>query len=129
MPLQHIACIDDEADILQVARMALELVGGFRISAFSDADEALRELSLDPPDLILMDVMMPVRSGPEVFSVLRGMPEFADVPVIFMTARVQPAERREYIALGGLGVIAKPFDPMVLADEIREIWTGSGRAA
>jgi len=129
MALQHIACIDDEQDIIQVATMALDMVGGFRVTAFIGGSQAGEGLLADLPDLILMDVMMPGLSGPELYAALKTVPEIAPIPVVFMTARVQPSEREEYLALGALGVIAKPFDPMTLADELRDLWKASGREA
>jgi len=74
------------------------------------------------PDLILLDVMMPGMDGPTTLKSLRGHDEFAAIPVLFMTAKVQSDEVEEYLALGAVGVIHKPFDPMALSDEIRALW-------
>ena len=64
--------------------------------------------------------MMPGMDGPETLAALRRRP--SDVPVIFMTARVQTHEVLRYRELGAAEVIAKPFDPMALADTVRTIW-------
>ena len=74
------------------------------------------------PDLILLDVMMPVMDGPATLTALRRTPHGSEVPVIFMTAKVQPQEVEAYRDLGVLDVIAKPFDPMTLTQRIRSIW-------
>jgi CheY-like chemotaxis protein len=75
------------------------------------------------PDLILLDVMMPVLDGPTTFQALREIPALSATPVVFMTAKVQTEEVAFYRELGAVDVIPKPFDPMTLADQIREIWT------
>ncbi|MEW5771323.1 MAG: response regulator [Pseudomonadota bacterium] len=122
--LQRILYVEDEPDIQAVARLALELVGGFTVKICSSGEEALREAAAFAPDLILLDVMMPGMDGPSTLKALRGQATLAEVPVAFMTAKVQPPEVAHYKALGARDVIAKPFDPMKLADQIRAIWNG-----
>jgi CheY-like chemotaxis protein len=76
------------------------------------------------PDLMLLDVMMPGMDGMAVLEGLRALPQTAATPAVFMTAKVQPAEVAQYRAQGALGVIAKPFDPMQLAAQVRRLWGG-----
>ncbi len=71
------------------------------------------------PDVILMDMMMPVMDGAETLSRLRGNEHTAAIPVIFMTARAQTSEVEHFISLGAAGVIPKPFDPLTLAASVR----------
>jgi CheY-like chemotaxis protein len=66
--------------------------------------------------------MMPGMDGPATLKALREIPEMAQTPVIFMTASVQPNEIRHVRSLGAIDVIPKPFDPMMLSAQIREIW-------
>lgn len=120
--LQRILYVEDEPSIQSVAQLALEMVGGFEVKICSSGDEALREAEAFSPDIILLDVMMPGMDGPTTLSRLREIPSLAQVPMAFMTAKVQPQEIEELISLGALEVIAKPFDPMALADQVREIW-------
>lgn len=120
--LRRILFVEDEADIQAVARLALEAVGGFVVEACSSGQEALQRAVAFNPDLILMDVMMPAMDGPATLRALRSMPALTTTPVIFMTAKVQASELAEYRALGALDVIAKPFDPMRLADQIKAVW-------
>ena len=120
--LQRILCVEDEPDIQAVARMALEMVGGFEVRVCSSGDEALRELQAWQPDLVLLDVMMPGMDGPSTLKALRALPGLERLPVAFMTAKVQSGEVAQYKALGALDVIAKPFDPMKLSDQVRAIW-------
>lgn len=124
MPLNHILCVDDEEDILHVAQMALEVVGGLQVSTCSNGIDAVRDAAALQPDCILLDAMMPEMDGPTTLQQLRQEPETRDIPIIFMTARVQPKEVQEYLALGAIGVIPKPFDPMRVTDEIKRIWDG-----
>lgn len=120
--LKRILYVEDEPDIQAVAKLALEAVGGFDLQVCSSGEEALACAISYAPDLFLLDVMMPGLDGPDTFRALQKIPELADVPAIFMTAKVQPNEVAEYKTLGALDVIAKPFDPMTLSDQIRKIW-------
>ena len=120
--LQRILCVEDEPDIQAIARMALERVGGFQVHVCASGEQALREAPDFAPDMILLDVMMPGMDGPGTLAALRALPGLAAVPVAFMTAKVQPHEVAHYKSLGALDVIAKPFDPMALAAQVRQIW-------
>lgn len=122
--LQRILYVEDEPDIQEVARLALEMVGGFTVKVCSSGEEALQEAEAFAPDMILLDVMMPGMDGPSTLKALRERAALAEVPVAFMTAKVQPQEVAQYRALGALDVIAKPFDPMQLANQVRAIWEG-----
>ena len=120
--LHRVLYVEDEPDIQAVARLALEMVGGLTVQICSSGEDALREAPRFEPQLILMDVMMPGMDGPGTLRALRERSLLDDVPVVFMTAKVQPREVAHYKALGALGVIAKPFDPMTLAEQVRELW-------
>lgn len=120
--LQRLLYVEDEPDIQAVAQVALEVVGGLVVKVCSSGEEALREVRAFAPDMILLDVMMPGLDGPGTLKSLRSDPVLADIPVAFMTAKVQPAEVAHYTSLGALDVIAKPFDPMTLAAQVRRIW-------
>ncbi len=123
---------DDEEDILDVATLALEMVGGLSVTTCGDGFQAVAAARRTPPDLIMLDVMMPGMDGPTAMSQIRADPDLGAIPVILLTARVRGPEVREYLSLGADGVISKPFDPMTLADEVRAIWRATkakGRAA
>jgi two-component system, OmpR family, response regulator len=123
--LQRVLYVEDEPDIQAVARLALEAVGGLTVQICSSGEEAVRQAPVYLPQLILLDVMMPGMDGPGTLRALRELPALKDVPVVFMTAKVQPQEVSQYTAMGALGVIAKPFDPMGLADQVRRLWGGA----
>lgn len=124
--LQRILYVEDEPDIQAVAKLALEMVGGFTVKVCSSGQEALGEVAAFAPDMILLDVMMPGMDGPSTLKALRALPAAAAIPVAFMTAKVQPQEIAQFRALGALDVIAKPFDPMTLPARVREIWQRRG---
>lgn len=123
--LERILYVEDDLDIQTVAKLALEVVGGFTVKICSSGEQALLEAEQFLPDLILLDVMMPGMDGPSTLSALRKLPLLEQTPVAFMTAKVQPHEIDQLTALGAESVIAKPFDPMVLSGQVRRIWEQS----
>ena len=120
--LHRILLVDDEEEVRVVAKMALESVGGFEVRECASGAEAIAAAPAAGADLILLDVMMPGMDGIATLRALHESPATRDTPVVFMTAKVQPAEVRSYYAQGAIGVIAKPFSPMDVSDEIRRIW-------
>jgi len=115
--------VDDELDIREVAVMSLELDPGITVRAVDSGQAALDLLANEDwrPTAILLDVMMPVMDGPGTLALLRAMPAYATTPVVFITASVQAEERARLMALGATAIIAKPFDPMGLAKELRSV--------
>ncbi len=120
--LRRICHIEDDADIREIALMALETIGGFEVAQCSSGSEALAVAPAMGPDMLLIDVMMPGMDGKATLAGLRRYPQLAAVPAVFMTARAQEEEVAELMALGAAGVVTKPFDPATLADELRAIW-------
>ena len=118
---QKILYVEDDPDIRAVAEIALEDVGGFLTAICESGAEAVERAPEFEPELILLDVMMPGLDGPTTLQALRELDGMETVPVIFMTARLQKSEIEEYQALGALGVIPKPFDPMNLSEQIAQI--------
>jgi two-component system, OmpR family, response regulator len=92
------------------------------VRSASSGPEALAMLAEPPlPDVVMLDVMMPGMSGPEVLATMRERDDLAGVPVIFMTARARKADVDSYRDLGAIGVIVKPFDPLRLAGDVRAL--------
>jgi len=120
--LVNILYAEDEDDIRAIAQIALEDIGGFTVKYCTDGRHVLEVVRNFTPDLLLLDVMMPEMDGPTTLRELRTLPEFFAIPTIFMTAKIQTNEIAEYQALGAIAVIAKPFNPMTLADEINKAW-------
>lgn len=120
--LIRIMYVEDEPDIRAVAKLALEAVGGMTVNLCERGDLAVSQAEEFKPQMILLDVMMPGMDGPSTLKALRENPTLQAIPIAFMTAKVQSHEIEYFKSLGALGVIAKPFDPMTLADEIRDLW-------
>jgi len=120
--LKKILYVEDEPDIQAVAKIALEAVGGFELRVCSGGQEAIEAAPEFAPDLFLLDVMMPGMDGPTALAELKKLPGLEEVPAIFMTAKVQPQEIEHFKSLGAIEVIAKPFDPMTLAQSVRDVW-------
>jgi len=119
MPPKQILLIDDENDIQEVARLSLQLTENWTVmTANSGAAGTLLALS-EGADAILLDVMMPDMDGPSTLRVLQQ--QGVTIPVIFLTAKVQPADRQKFMQLGVRGIISKPFDPLTLGQQIREM--------
>lgn len=121
--LRKILYIENEADIQTIAKIALESVGGFEVLVCKSGTEAIHQAPEFRPDLILLDVMMPGMDGPDTLEALHRLPEIKDTPAVFLTAKALPSEIERYKKLGALDIIAKPFDPMKLADKVRKIWS------
>ncbi len=120
--LKRILYVEDEPDIREVARFALEYSGEYEVRICESGAEALDIVGDFKPDIVLLDVMMPGMDGLATMEALRKRPETAEVPIVFMTAKVQSAEVSRYLALGAASVIPKPFDPRTLGSTVREIW-------
>jgi CheY-like chemotaxis protein len=117
---RKVLVVDDDDIIREVAKVALEVVGGWQVSTAASGEEAGRLASTDRPDVVLLDVMMPGLDGPSTAALLHEDSLTRDVPVIFLTAKTSLTDQPG--ALPNLvGVITKPFDPMSLAAEINRI--------
>lgn len=124
MSAGRILVVDDEDDIRRVATLSLERVGGWEVVPASSAAEAVAAAEGGGFDAVLLDVMMPDVDGPATLERLRPILG-SGVPVVFLTAKVQPADVERLRGLGATGVLAKPFDPMRLPGELAELLAGS----
>lgn len=120
--LTRILYVEDDPGIQTIVRIALERRGGFTVEVCDSGKQAIEVAPQFAPDLILLDVMMPGMDGIDTFKALREIPETVDIPVIFITAKVQQREVDLYKELGIVAVIRKPFDPLTLSDTVRDIW-------
>lgn len=123
--LRRVMYVDDEPDIRQIVQAALELAPGLLVCLSESGQQALAIAGHLPPDLMLLDVMMPGLDGPGTLLRLRADPALARIPVIFMTAKAMPQEVARFRQMGAIGVIAKPFDPMLLANQVLGIWAAA----
>ena len=111
--------VEDEPDIREVVEMSLALDPAIVLKNCATGADALVTAAAWEPDIILIDVMMPVMDGAETLTHLRKDARTAKIPVVFMTARAQAREIEHFLSLGAAGVIPKPFDPMTLASAVR----------
>jgi CheY-like chemotaxis protein len=111
--------VDDEPDIREVVEFSLGLDPDLVMRSCASGEEALAVADTWTPDIMLLDVMMPVMDGVATLVRLRENPRTAGIPVVFMTARAQSRELDQLRSLGAVGVIPKPFDPMMLAASVR----------
>jgi CheY-like chemotaxis protein len=115
---RRILIVDDEDDIREVARVSLELVAHWEVMTAARGQDAVEQARSGQPDAILLDVMMPGMDGPSTFAELQADPATRDIPVVFMTAKAQSADRARLERQGVAGVLTKPFDPMRLAADV-----------
>jgi CheY-like chemotaxis protein len=122
--LRSVLYVDDEPDIREIVQMALGLEPTLSVNTAESGMRALESMQANRPDLVLLDVMMPDMDGPTTLQQMRSQPKLQSIPVIFMTAKAMPQEVARFRALGAAAVIAKPFDPMLLAEHVFAIWEG-----
>ena len=123
--LQKILCAEDEPLIQAILRAALERVGGFTARICGSGEEAVAAAPEFVPDLILLDVMMPGMDGRATLAALRKLPFLQDTPVAFITTIGGSREIDDFLELGAVGVIIKPFEPKALAETVQRIWANA----
>lgn len=121
MVIRRILIVDDEDRIREVVRMCLIKLAQWEVLTASSGVEAIQTAAAKQPDAILLDVSMPGMDGIETFQQMQANPHTQAIPVIFLTAKVQPAEQAEYKQIGAAGLIVKPFDPVQIAAEISQL--------
>ena len=119
--MRCILIIDDEDDIREVAALSLEATAGWKVLTAASGAEGMQIAAAEQPDAILMDVMMPGVDGPTTFRSMQQNPEIANIPVLLLTAKVQGVDQRRFAGLGLAGILFKPFDPLILAQQISEV--------
>jgi two-component system, OmpR family, alkaline phosphatase synthesis response regulator PhoP len=123
---RRVLVVDDEHSIRLLCRVNLA-ASGMEVLEAGDGHAALELARRERPDLILLDVMMPGLDGWSVARELAADKATKDIPVIFLTARAEPADRRLGEQLGGVGYVVKPFDPVGIGELVEEVLTRVGR--
>ena len=113
--------VDDDDMLREVAKVSLEMVGGWEVLTAASGAEACEVALREQPDALLLDVMMPGMDGPSTVVALRGEPATREIPVIFLTAKVGGDGHQQWGHLDVAGVIPKPFDPMSLPVEVAQL--------
>jgi len=119
--IRRVLIVDDDEDVRNITELAASRLGNWETTLAANGVEALEKARSDPPDVILLDVMMPELDGPATLVRLREDPVTAGVPVIFLTAKAQRGEVESYKALGACGVIVKPFEIRNFVAQVRQI--------
>jgi DNA-binding response OmpR family regulator len=117
--VSRILAVDDEPHILKLVAFSLK-AGGFEVIEATDGLSALDIAQAEQPDLILLDVMMPVLDGFEACRRLKENPETTDIPVVMLTAKTQLSEQKTGMDSGAAGYICKPFTPKDLVAQVQE---------
>jgi DNA-binding response OmpR family regulator len=112
--LRRVLIVEDERDIADLIKHALERTAEIRADIVGTGAAALTAVTGDPPDLILLDLSLPLLDGLELFRILRHRPATANIPIIMLTARASEADRVTGIELGAEDYITKPFSPREL---------------
>jgi CheY-like chemotaxis protein len=119
---RRVLVVDDEEAIREIAAMSMHVVGGHEVSTASSGSEAVRLALSAPPDVILLDVMMPGVDGPTTVLHLQRDERTREIDVILLTAKVHARDTARLGQITGVaGIIAKPFDPMTLPKQVAEI--------
>lgn len=116
----YILVVEDEPDI--AALVAYHLAReSYRVRTVGDGGEALEAVERERPDLVVLDLMLPGLAGTDVLRALRGRPEWADIPVVLLTARKEEQDRIEGLSLGADDYVSKPFSPRELVLRIAAV--------
>ncbi|TGL59113.1 response regulator [Leptospira ognonensis] len=116
--LKSILIIEDEEDITEILKIAIEHSSDILLSFATNGQDGLTKANIEKPDLILLDVLMPGMSGLELMDELNKNEILKQIPVIFITSRVQRSEIQEYKKRGAIGLIEKPFAPLEIVTRI-----------
>ena len=118
---KRVLIVDDEETIQTVVQFGIRMAAGWDVLAASSGPKGIQTAQTEQPDVILLDVMMPEMDGIDTFRALQAHPKTQQIPVIFLTAKAQTAEKRQFTELGVSGVITKPFNSLDLPDQIARI--------
>jgi len=116
---KRILIVDDEADVRAIAQMGLEMSANWTVQTAPSGAQALALATAEPPDAILLDMMMPEMDGPATLQALKANPTTAAIPVILLTAKARSSHLKAVEDLPATAVIAKPFRPLELAQQLR----------
>jgi DNA-binding response OmpR family regulator len=125
--MNRILVVEDDPDIANLIRRYLQR-GGFEVDVRASGRDALTAVGSSPPDLLLLDLMLPQMSGQDVCRTLRADPKTASIPIIMVTARAEESERIAGLDLGADDYIAKPFSPGELVARVRALLRRAGQA-
>ena len=117
----YVLIVEDEQDIANLVKLTLERSGDIYVEVVHSGDEAIKSVTLETPDLIVLDLNLPVLSGLEVCRILRARPNTAHTPIIMLTARSSEGDRVAGFDVGADDYVTKPFSPRELAARVRAV--------
>jgi DNA-binding response OmpR family regulator len=126
--MSRIFVVDDEPDVIELLRTILE-AEGFEVEATTDGRSALPRIVDRPPDLLLLDLMMPDMDGFELLKLVRQDPRGRDLRVLILSARTAPQDQLESLQLGANAYVFKPFSPRDLVRQVRSLLPSRGEDA
>ena len=115
--------VEDEVNIFEAISFILSR-DGWEVRGHGNGATALEEIARSQPDVLVLDVMLPGRSGLDILRDLRGRPETADLPVLMLTAKGQSKDRDLALALGANGYLTKPFSNAEMVATLRDVAKG-----
>jgi DNA-binding response OmpR family regulator len=116
----RVLVVDDDAPIRLLCRVNLE-AEGMEVLEAADGADGLEQARTARPDVVLLDVMLPKLDGWRVAEALLDDPATDEIPIVFLTARAELRDQARGLEIGGIDYITKPFNPVELADLIREL--------
>ncbi len=123
MGQRHILLIEDEPNIAEAIRFLLGR-DGWRVSVLNTGEGAMDEIATSRPDLLILDLMLPVRSGLQILTDLRADPAMQTLPVLMLTAKGQERDREAALAAGVSSFMTKPFDNSEMRATVRALLEG-----
>jgi two-component system phosphate regulon response regulator PhoB len=120
MPKATVLIVDDEADIRELVRYNLEKEG-YRVTAAEDGEQAMREVRAQPPDIVVLDLMLPGLDGLEVCRIMKADPTLSAIPILMLTAKGEEADVVVGLEMGADDYVIKPFSQRVLAARIKAV--------
>ncbi len=118
---KRILIVDDEFEILFLLQRVFEDFAGWQTVTARSSVEGLAKTKIESLDAIVLDVSMPEMDGFQFVEQLQSDPATASIPVVLLTAKVTPSDRQRFAHMNIAGVIAKPFDPMTVWQQVAEI--------
>src|SRR5690349_4618335 len=122
---ERVLVVDDESDIQMIMLWALQDVGGLTVHTSRSGAQACMIAPMFVPDLIMLDIQMPGMDGWQTMAALRAIPHTATTPIILLSAGQRPDQTLFARGTNMIGFIAKPFDPLTLAAQVRNLWVAA----
>ncbi|MBE9228453.1 response regulator [Phormidium sp. LEGE 05292] len=121
MATKRVLIIDDDLGIRKIVQISLEAVAGWDVLIAASGMEGIEIAQTEQPDAILLDVMMPGMDGITTLEKIKQNPTIENIPVIFLTAKAQTSEQKQFAKLPVAGVITKPFKATDLVEQMRSL--------